>query len=223
MQLDSTPGSSEVPHPSVFDQLATLPSLRRKLGFLLGRHTPHWCRVVMDHATDDFVNKLGPESLDVLEISGDKWRSRPFRTYRNVWFPDYDICNEPLADETFDLIIAEQVLEHVLRPQRALENAWDMLRPGGWMMVTTPFLIRIHAQPYDCSRWTELGLKQLLAEAGFPEAETCTGSWGNRSCVVAHLEHWKRYRPLIHSLTNDPRFPMVVWAFARKPVGPPEQ
>ncbi len=92
-----------------------------------------------------------------------------------------------------------------------------LLRPGGSLMVTTPFLIRIHAQPHDCSRWTEVGMRQLVLGAGFADDNVETGSWGNRACVIAHLEDWVRYKPLPHSLESDPRFPIVVWAFAREP------
>ena len=69
-------------------------------------------------------------------------------------------------DDTFDLIIAEQVFEHLLWPYRAARNVHRMLRPGGSFLITTPFLVKIHPVPNDCSRWTETGMKHLLAEAG---------------------------------------------------------
>lgn len=98
----------------------------------------------MNKDTTTIINALGPAGLKVLEISA------------------YDICDRPL-DDTFDLIIAEQVFEHLLWPYRSARNVHRMLRPGGSFLITTPFLVKIHPVPYDCSRWTETGMKHLLA------------------------------------------------------------
>ena len=155
------------------------------------------------------------QAIDALEISGTKWRDFGFSSYRTVGFSDYDVCAGPL-DETFDLVIAEQVLEHVLWPLRAVRHMGSMLRPGGTLLVTTPFLLRVHPSPHDCSRWTELGLKYLLAEAGFELSKITTGAWGNRACVRANFVDWRGWNPMIHSLRNEPEFPVHVWAFAEK-------
>jgi len=121
-----------------------------------------------------------------------------------------------LAIENWDLIIAEQVLEHLISPHKAICHAYEMLRPNGWFIVTTPFLIKLHPQPNDCSRWTETGLENILAENGFSNDNIQTGSWGNKQCVIANFNKWVKYKPLIHSLNSEPDFPIVVWAYARK-------
>lgn len=175
----------------------------------------HWARVVMDRETDRHVRALNVRSLHALEIGGGKgsrWATFGFATYRSANFPEYDWCAGPL-DERFDVIVAEQVLEHVLSPRTALQNASAMLKPSGVLVLTTPFLVRIHEDPVDCSRWTPRGLTRLLNECGFPNVET--GAWGNRRCIRANFKHWVRYVPWRHSLRNEPDFPIVVWAFAR--------
>jgi SAM-dependent methyltransferase len=174
-----------------------------------------WARVVMDRETDRYVRALDFRSLDALEISGSKWATLGFGTYRSAKYPEYDWCAGPL-DERFDIILVEQVLEHVTNPRAALQNARSMLKPGGILVVTTPFLIRIHEYPIDCSRWTPLGLKHLLNQCGFPNVET--GQWGNRRCIRANFSHWVRYVPWRHSLRNEANFPVVVWAFARSAI-----
>jgi SAM-dependent methyltransferase len=183
---------------------------------LLGIRDQQWARVVMDAATERFVRSLDYTALDALEISGRKWASFGFKSYRSAAYPDYDLCERPLATEEFNLVIAEQVLEHVLWPYRAVRHAWAMLRPGGVLLVTTPFLVRVHAFPTDCSRWTETGLKYLLAEGGFGLENVQTGSWGNRACVRANFRRWASWVPWLHSLRNEADFPVVVWAFAKK-------
>src|SRR5262245_1176294 len=160
---------------------------------ILRRYGDQWCRVVMNRETLRLVAALGPEGLDVLEVSGTGWRDLlPFRSYRSVDYPNYDLCGERLTTE-FDLIVAEQVFEHLPYPRRAGLNAHAMLRPGGHLLMTTPFLLKVHNHPVDCTRWTESGVRFFLADCGFPIDSVVTGSWGNRACVVGNFRAWARY------------------------------
>lgn len=174
-----------------------------------------WSRVVMRREIDALIRRLGPARLDALEISGDDARRFSFRSYRTVSYPDYDVCAAPLAAR-FDLILAEQVFEHLRWPYRAGRNVHAMLSPGGFALISTPFLVRLHEHPIDCTRWSETGLRHFLAECGFPFEKIQTGSWGNRACVKANFDRWARYRRRFHSLVNEPRFPYHVWALAQK-------
>lgn len=175
-----------------------------------------WTRVIMEQETLKLVSGLNPSALDVLEISGDEWGKKlSFKSYNSLHFPDFDIC-ESTTREKYDLIIAEQVFEHLLWPYKAAKNVLEMLNPEGYFLVTVPFLIRYHRGPNDCTRWTETGIKYFLGECGFPIDSVVTGSWGNRSCVRGNFYKWTRYRPWQHSLKNDPLFPVNVWALARK-------
>jgi len=175
----------------------------------------HWARTVMYQECFRLVGGLNPGNLDTLEISGSNvWKSWEFKSFTEANFPEFDICSMTLP-QRFDLIIADQVFEHLLWPYRAGRNVHSMLRPGGHFMVTTPFLIKVHDFPVDCSRWTELGLKHLLAECGFPIDGIRTGSWGNRACVKANFRRWA-WRGWFRSLANEPEFPVSVWALARK-------
>ncbi|KUI42153.1 methyltransferase type 12 [Mycobacterium sp. IS-1590] len=185
------------------------------IGIYITQH--HWARTVMARETHELVQRLNPASLDALEISGGYWGYiEQFRTYRSVHYPDFDICAGTL-DEQFDLILAEQVWEHLLWPYRAARNVHAMLRPGGHFLVTTPFLIKIHGDDLfpDCSRWTEVGIKYFLAESGFDIDKIQTGSWGNRACVKANFNRWAWRWPW-RSLRNEVDFPVTVWALAQK-------
>jgi hypothetical protein len=150
-----------------------------------------------------------------MEISaGPQWvREFNFRSFTDMKYLEYDICAQTL-DRQFDLIIADQIFEHLKwpgRPQCLCDaKTW---RPFH-RCDAIPF--RVHRVPIDCSRWTEDGISYLLQEYGFPAAEIKTGSWGNRACVKGNFHNWPRagYR----SLVNEPDFPVVVWAFARKPL-----
>ncbi len=174
-----------------------------------------WARIVMNRATRELILAMHPEQLEALEISGGTWNIPGFfRSYKQAFYPEYNVC-ETVLGETFDLIIAEQVFEHLLWPYRAGKHVHQMLKPGGHFLITTPFLLKVHPAPHDCSRWTETGLRYFLAECGFPLETIATGSWGNRSCIKANFSTWKIYR-WWHSLRNEPDFPVVVWALAKK-------
>ncbi|MDD4962496.1 MAG: methyltransferase domain-containing protein [Gallionella sp.] len=174
-----------------------------------------WNRTVMYQTCFEWVKALHPEKLDVLEISaGSIWQPLGFKSYTEANFPDFDVCSMALPQQ-FDLIIADQVFEHLIWPYRAGKNVYEMTKPGGYFLVTTPFLIKEHQVPVDCSRWTELGMKHLLAECGFPIENIRTGSWGNRACVKANFGSWAR-QGWFKSLKNESDFPVSVWALAQK-------
>lgn len=194
------------------------PSIRGWVMRALGRDKGHWCRVVMNAAMERFIRNLPCANLDVLEISGTKWAdpSYGFRSYRAVQYPGYDVCEGP-PEGQYDLVIAEQVFEHIEHPDRAARNVLATLKPGGIFAINTPFLVRYHECPFDFYRWSESGIRALLERAGFSRVET--GSWGNRACVIRDMtpdDGWAMYNRFLHSLENDPRFPVVVWAFAWK-------
>jgi SAM-dependent methyltransferase len=181
----------------------------------VGYNKEHITRTVAYRQVDAWLDALGSEGLDCLEISaGWKWRQRQWNSFTEMNWPDHDICNDVL-DRQFDIIIADNVWEHLLYPYRAARHVHAMLKPGGWFVNITPFMIRYHPIPTDCSRWTELGMIHFLEEVGFDPAKTSTGSWGNAAAVKGNFNRWMRtgWR---RSLPNDLRFPVTVWAMAQK-------
>jgi SAM-dependent methyltransferase len=176
----------------------------------------HWARIVMDREVEQFILHLGEEALTAVEISGESHRdARLWREYRTLEYPAFDLCAPPSPlPASGDVVICEQVLEHVENPLRAAQTLYDLCRPGGYAVVSTPFLIRVHPNPGDYWRFTEDGLRILLRHAGFEVIES--GSWGNAAAVRANFVSWARYRPW-RSLRNDRSLPVSVWAFARRP------
>ncbi len=114
----------------------------------VGYDTADWMRIVMHRRCFAFVRSLAPGRLDALEISGGpQWvREFQFRSYTAAAHPGFDICFQTLPDR-FDLIIADQVFEHLKWPYRAARNVMTMLRPGGHFIITVPFLVRIQKLP----------------------------------------------------------------------------
>jgi SAM-dependent methyltransferase len=195
------------------------PALKERLRALagdIGLSTSDWVRDEMYRDCFAYIRASNPDRLDVLEISaGNQWkRAFNFRSYSETQFPEFDICSESLPRK-FDLIIADQVFEHLPRPAAAARHVFEMLKPGGTFIIATPFLVRVHNVPIDCSRWTETGLSYLLQEAGFDQGNIQTRSWGNRACVKANFRKWRK-RGIFSSMKNEPNFPVMVWAFAKR-------
>lgn len=75
-------------------------------------------------------------------------------------------------DGRFSGVLCSEVLEHVARPWVALPKLHQVIRPGGWIVVTTLTSFPIHGFPDDYYRFTTSGLRLLLEDAGFVDVET---------------------------------------------------
>lgn len=79
----------------------------------------------------------------------------------------YDGKTLPFKDESFDSIFSSEVFEHVFNLPQILEELYRVLKPGGHMLVTVPFVWDEHEIPYDFARYTSFGLKHIFRQKGF--------------------------------------------------------
>lgn len=79
----------------------------------------------------------------------------------------YDGTQFPYQNETFDSALCNQVLEHVFNPDQFLTEINRVLKPGGKLLLTVPFVWDEHEQPYDYARYSSFGLSALLDKNGF--------------------------------------------------------
>jgi SAM-dependent methyltransferase len=70
----------------------------------------------------------------------------------------------PFEEGVFDGVLLLEVLEHVRHPTQALAEAYRVLREGGTLCVSTPFLYPLHDEPYDFFRFSVYGLRELLRQ-----------------------------------------------------------
>lgn len=68
----------------------------------------------------------------------------------------------PFRTESVDSILCAEVLEHMVRPERGIDEMRRVLRPGGRLLLTTRFLFPLHDRPGDFFRFTKYGLLRLL-------------------------------------------------------------
>lgn len=86
-----------------------------------------------------------------------------------------DASDLPFADETFDLIICQAVLEHVLEPQRCVDEIHRVLRRGGVVYATTPFMQQVHMGEFDFTRYTRSGHRWLFRSFDEIDSGIATG------------------------------------------------
>jgi len=79
----------------------------------------------------------------------------------------YDGKTLPFSDSTFDKIVCFEVFEHLPDPGASLIEMARVLRLGGELLVTIPFIYREHEVPFDFQRWTSFGIANLLQKHNF--------------------------------------------------------
>lgn len=87
--------------------------------------------------------------------------------------PDYCCSAEqmPLDNACIDQVLMTEVLEHLPDPVAVLKECHRVLKGGGQLIATMPFLYPIHADPHDYQRWTPDKIQLVLLGIGFSEIE----------------------------------------------------
>jgi len=103
-----------------------------------------------------FKNCQNYLSIDVLS---DKENVKPDIFYNGTKLP--------FADNIFDSILCTEVFEHVEKLDDIINELYRVLKPGGRMIVTTPFMCMEHEMPYDFRRLSFNGLSNLMKKNNF--------------------------------------------------------
>jgi SAM-dependent methyltransferase len=136
------------------------------------------------HFIDQFYFKQAPRLSPtgrVLDLGGNKILKRgrfdleqyDFRVcYANLSAakrPDVqaDAALLPFKPKVFDAVICAELLEHLPRPPEVLKEAHRVLKPGGTLLISAPFLIPIHGDPDDFGRYTDSYWRTNLDSLGF--------------------------------------------------------
>lgn len=123
----------------------------------------------------------------------------------------------PLEDNSVDSILLTEVLEHCFEPIMVLKECNRVLKKGGHVLITVPFLWPLHDIPYDEFRYTPFSLEKILLESGFLDISIKSlggwdaslgqmmGLWLNRSGI----QGWRRNIFIVLF------FPIIKWLFKR--------
>lgn len=126
---------------------------------------------------DDSVHGLRGQNLTILNVgSGGEIFAR-LKTLDSAKIIQIDIDPERKPDivadvcqltmfenNSVDAVFMLEVLEHVKTPQEAVTEILRVLKPGGKLYLSTPFIFPIHDEPYDFYRYTHYGLAYLLRD-----------------------------------------------------------
>jgi SAM-dependent methyltransferase len=98
-----------------------------------------------------------------------------------------DLLNIPLDDDSLDGAILTEVLEHCADPFRAVAELRRVLRPGGLMLLSAPFIWPDHrTSDYpDYWRFTEQAWDLMLKD--FSEVKVYPSEWTDEGHQFWHL------------------------------------
>jgi SAM-dependent methyltransferase len=117
-----------------------------------------------------------------------------------------DAHDIPFADESFDGVIAQAVLEHVVDPYRCCAEIHRVLKKRGLIYAETPFIQQVHGGRYDFTRFTHLGHRRLFRR--FEEIDG--GAVSGPGTALA----WS-YQYFLLSFTAVPRLRSLIRLFTR--------
>ena len=92
----------------------------------------------------------------------------------------------PFDDETFSLVLAPQVLEHVSRPWIVASEIQRVTRRQGYIQIEVPFAFPVHGAPYDFYRFTPSALRFLFAKCELAKLHVPEGNWSGAAVAGSH-------------------------------------
>ncbi len=95
-----------------------------------------------------------------IEVSGHSHKNEQIDVY-------YDGKTIPFNDNHFNHVFATEVFEHVFNIDEVLPEINRVMKPGGFLLITCPFVWPEHEKPYDFARYTSFGIQHLLQKNGF--------------------------------------------------------
>jgi SAM-dependent methyltransferase len=186
---------------------------------------PHVTRFSMYEQLSKY-NKHRNNDLKVLSVSHSSKLAKLLgfneSQITDTSYPECNALRLPFDNNTFDVVISDQVLEHIEGlPEVAINEMFRVLKPNGLSLHTTCFINPVHAHPGDFWRFTPEGLKVLTEKHG---EIIDVGGWGN-PFIWIFVFLGLREQPIPHSKWhpanwlaryNDPKWPVVTWIMTKK-------
>ncbi len=151
-----------------------------------------FCPVLMIRNGPRKILPLLPDHPILLDVgSGPERFGEEFINIDVYPFPEVDVVADasalPFPTGTVDGLVSESLLEHVADPVKVAAEMSRVLKPGGLLYVSAPFVHPYHASPDDFNRWTISGLKALFPDLEIVESGVRSGPW---SAFLMFLAYW---------------------------------
>lgn len=135
-------------------------------------------------------------------------------------FPETNIMKmSKFKNSSFDIVVTDQVLEHVPNPFVAVSEIYRVLKKGGVAINTSCSFNPIHDK-VDYFRYTKDGFLQIHS---IFKKILLLETWGNRQAIGNFSLHGyksfdvrRRQSDLKSASINDPVWPWSVWCVAQK-------
>lgn len=141
---------------------------RRELALALEKLAPRLSGTVLDFgAGSQPYRPLLKNCSSYVSLEYDTPQNRE-RKVANIF---YDGQTIPVDANSYDGILSTQTLEHVPNPDIIVAEWARVLKKGGMLLITMPFMWPEHEMPYDFQRYSSGGLRLLLEKSGFEIVE----------------------------------------------------
>jgi len=114
--------------------------------------------------------------------------------------------NLPFKDASFDGVIVQAVLEHVVDPYACVHEINRVIKMSGIVYAETPFMQQVHGRQYDFTRFTHLGHRRLFRQ--FEQVDS------GAVCGPGMALAWS-YKYFLISFSNNHIIRKALDAFAR--------
>lgn len=123
--------------------------------------------------------------------SGPERISKEFVNVDIFPFPEVDIVADatelPFRNNSIDAVVSESLFEHVPDAYKVADEITRVVKPGGYIYASAPFVHPYHASPSDFNRWTIPGLKHLFPDFDIIKSGVRSGPW---SAFLMFLAYW---------------------------------
>ncbi len=137
------------------------------------------------------LKKISKNSITIDVGSGPERLGKEFINVDIFPFPEVDIVADatllPFKDGTVDAAVSESLFEHVPDAHLVAQEMVRIVKPGGYIYVSVPFMHPYHASPDDFNRWTISGLKYMFKDLEIIEAGVRSGPW---STLLMFMAYW---------------------------------
>lgn len=108
---------------------------------------------------------------------------------------DLEVTPLPFDNASYDAVILNNTIEHIYHARELVCDALRILRPGGQIIITAPFLFPVHPSPHDYWRFTDEAVRTMLKEGGVTQV-VCIPLGTGVTTVIYHLFERLLPRPL---------------------------